>query len=106
MVAETDAIMIFPIWPFVKPKSARMAGINGAKPNQPKKQTKNVSQVMWNVRICTPLNEKMLSLFKGFVVKFSMIVICFEQILIRPHEFFYWDDYFYFITNFKLNIFI
>jgi hypothetical protein len=35
-------------------------GISGASPNHPKKQTKKVSQVIWNVRICTPFAEKIL----------------------------------------------
>src|SRR5882762_10163502 len=58
MVEETDAIMVLPTCAFDNPRSARIAGIRGARPNQPKKQTKNMSQVMWKVRICTVLREK------------------------------------------------
>jgi hypothetical protein len=51
MVAETAAIMVFPTCDFDKPRSALMVGINGAKPNHPKKQTKKVSHVIWKVFI-------------------------------------------------------
>ena len=46
MVADTAAMMVLPTWALLKPKSILMVGIKGAKPNQPKKQAKKVSQVI------------------------------------------------------------
>ncbi len=42
-----------------------MVGIKGARPNQPKKHTKNISHVIWNVFICMPLRLKMFNLVSG-----------------------------------------
>ena len=46
MVAETDAIMIFPIWSLLRCNCSRINGISGATPNHPKKQKKKVSHVI------------------------------------------------------------
>lgn len=46
IVEETEIITRLPICDFVRCRSVRMVGIKGARPNQPKKQTKNISQVM------------------------------------------------------------
>ncbi len=51
MVIETEAITELPTWAFVRCSSSRMMGINGAMPNQPKKQRKNAIHDMWNARI-------------------------------------------------------
>jgi hypothetical protein len=61
MVADTAAMMVLPTCGLVNPKSARMAGMRGAIPNHPKKQTKKVIHVMWKVRIWMPPKLKMLS---------------------------------------------
>ena len=51
IVEDTDAIITFPTCALVRPRSARIVGISGANPNHPKKHTKNISQVIWKVRI-------------------------------------------------------
>ncbi|MGF6928143.1 hypothetical protein QFZ48_003643 [Chitinophaga sp. W2I13] len=42
-----------------------MVGISGANPNQPKKQTKNMSHVIWNVRICMVSRLNIFNFSKG-----------------------------------------
>ena len=44
---------MLPICSLVRCSSSRMTGISGAMPNQPKKQRKNASHVMWKARIGT-----------------------------------------------------
>src|ERR1019366_8623322 len=55
IVAEIEAMMMLPICGFVKCKSSFITFIMGARPNQAKKQKKNVIHVMWKVRICGAL---------------------------------------------------
>jgi hypothetical protein len=44
-VMATDAMIIFPISLFVRPRSSLTTGISGAIPNHPKKHKKNVIHV-------------------------------------------------------------
>jgi hypothetical protein len=46
IVADTEAMVMFPICSFVRCNVSRTIGIKGAMPNHPKKHTKNVSQVI------------------------------------------------------------
>src|SRR5690606_9466202 len=73
MVAETEAMIILPISFLLSPSCSRTSGINGATPNQPKKQKKNVIQVIWNVRIWMPLKEKILRWSSGLGCSFMML---------------------------------
>jgi hypothetical protein len=47
IVVATEAIMVLPTCDLVRCRSARMVGINGARPSHPKKQTKNMSDVIY-----------------------------------------------------------
>jgi len=92
MVEETDAIMVLPTCAFVKPKSALIVGISGARPNHPKKHTKNISHVIWKVLIWIPFIENIfksesgnelfvciknrLSIDNYFAKKSGLILIC------------------------------
>ena len=83
MVAVTEAIMILPTCPLLKCNSPLMVGIKGARPNHPKKHTKNMSQVMWKVRICTPFKLKIFSFSNCFVFVFTLSVLIFIRINAR-----------------------
>jgi hypothetical protein len=68
MVEETEAIIMLPICPLLRPRSTRMAGMRGASPNHPKKHTKNMSQVIWKVRIWMVSRENNRIFSRGCVV--------------------------------------
>ena len=61
--------MIFPICSWLRPRSFRTTGISGAIPNHPKKQRKNVIQVIWNARIGGVLKSRRL-IFEAFEERF------------------------------------
>jgi hypothetical protein len=43
IVAETETMRSVPTWDLSRCRSSRIVGIRGASPNQPKKQTNNMS---------------------------------------------------------------
>ena len=50
-VTATDAMMVFPIWVWVSPRSSLTIAISGVTANHPKKLTKNDIHEMWNTLI-------------------------------------------------------
>ncbi|EWH02265.1 hypothetical protein Q427_09795 [Halomonas sp. BC04] len=51
-VISTEAMMVLPIWVWVRERSSRTTAINGAIPNQPKKQIWKANHEKWKARIC------------------------------------------------------
>jgi hypothetical protein len=80
MVEETEAMMMLPTCALLSPRSVRIVGMSGASPNHPKKQTKNMSQVIWKVRIWMVSREKRRILSRGCAVFGVVLVVMIEEL--------------------------
>mmetsp|Transcript_32090 Transcript_32090/g.54141 ORF Transcript_32090/g.54141 Transcript_32090/m.54141 type:complete len:231 (-) Transcript_32090:142-834(-) len=59
MVMSTEVMFAVQIWASVRPRSALITGIKGARANQPRKARKKESHEMWNEVMCGRWQEKM-----------------------------------------------
>src|SRR5688572_13960023 len=64
-VIATEAMIMFPICSWLRPRSFRTTGISGAIPNHPKKHKKKVIHVIWKARIGGVLKSRRL-IFEAF----------------------------------------
>jgi Na+/melibiose symporter-like transporter len=84
IVEETETITRLPTWDLVRWRSVRIVGIKGARPNHPKKHTKNISQVIWKLRIWTPLKLNIFNLVSGFIFEITgMEYFYFVEMIMR-----------------------